>query len=221
MPFSPSRKITNLVLTLEVFNAIAAMEAIGCTLAVLPIFSLCLEYFEYFKTAQSLSADCQILLLKLDFEHERLIIWGEKHGIGNDANGIQDCGPDNWTTNKLKLVKDALNLIEALFKDSRALYDKYGVKQLEPNNEHGQVEVGEKFISTAAPAALQSGHKAIPHRTPAEHNSPNCAVVRACRLAKTYSKSNNCITPRRFPQQAVQRTKKDDTWGGGGDFPKA
>src|SRR5271169_4600629 len=126
------------------------MEAIGCTLAVLPIFSLCLEYFEYFKTAQSLSADCQILLLKLDFEHERFIIWGEKHGIGNDANGIQGSGPSNWTTNKLKLVMDALNLIEALFKDSRALCDKYGVKQLEPNNEHGQVEVSEKFISTAA-----------------------------------------------------------------------
>jgi hypothetical protein len=126
------------------------MEAIGCTLAVLPIFSLCLEYFEYFKTAQSLSADCQILLLKLDFEHERFIIWGEKHGIGNDTNGTQDSGPANWTTDKLKLVKDALNLIEALFKDSRTLYDKYGVKQLEPNNEHGQVEVREKFISTAA-----------------------------------------------------------------------
>lgn len=136
------------------------MEAIGCTLAVLPIFSLCLEYFEYFKTAQSLSADCQILLLKLDFEHERFIIWGEKHRIGIDANGVQDSGPDNWTTDNLNLVKDALTLIEALFKDSRALYDKYGVKQLEPTasrerrgrakNEPRQVEAAGKFISTAA-----------------------------------------------------------------------
>jgi len=124
------------------------MEAFGLAVSVFPIFSLCLEYFEYFKTAQSVSADSQILLLKLDFEHERFVIWGEKHGIGNNTNGTQDPGLDDSPT--LKLVKSALGLIESLFKDSKALYDKYGVKQITSNGEPEQVETKEKFISTAA-----------------------------------------------------------------------
>src|SRR5215469_7080042 len=104
------------------------MKAIGCTRSLLPTFNICLEYFELFKTAQSISANCQILLLKLDFEHERFIIWGEKHGIDDNTNDSQDSGPDNSPTNKLKLVTDVLNQIETIFKDSGTLYDKYGVK---------------------------------------------------------------------------------------------
>jgi hypothetical protein len=122
------------------------MEAIGITLSVFPIFSLCLEYFQYFKTAQSLSFDCQILFLKLDFEHERFVIWGEKHGIREDTNSFESNSLHN---NKSLLVRDALILIEALFKNSTVLYDKYGVKKLDQNN-HEEAEAKTKFISTAA-----------------------------------------------------------------------
>jgi hypothetical protein len=136
------------------------MKTTGCTLSVVvPIFNLCLEHFENFKTAQSFSADCQILLLKLDFEYERFIIWGEKHGIKTDANDSQDSELDNSITSKLMQAKHALNVIEAFFKDSWTLYDKYGVEQLEPNNEPGQVEVKENFISTTALKRFRRGVK--------------------------------------------------------------
>ncbi|EPE30419.1 hypothetical protein GLAREA_03386 [Glarea lozoyensis ATCC 20868] len=92
------------------------MEAIGVTLSVLPIFSVCLEYFQYFKTAQSFSFDSKILLWKLDFEHERFIIWGEKHGCSFGEKDSQSSGPDN---KKRLLVENALTLIAELFKNTR------------------------------------------------------------------------------------------------------
>lgn len=54
------------------------MEAAGVVMGIVPLFFSCLQYFELFKTAQSITFDSQILLLKLDFEHERFIIWGDK-----------------------------------------------------------------------------------------------------------------------------------------------
>src|SRR4051812_21430084 len=104
------------------------MEAIGLALAVVPIFSICLQYFEYFKTAQTLSLDCQLLLIKLDFEHERLIIWGENHGLplGTVSKRAEESGDIISPT--IKLVKEALGHIETLFTDTRTLHDKYGVR---------------------------------------------------------------------------------------------
>jgi hypothetical protein len=131
------------------------MEAIGVTLSVLPIFSVCLEYFQYFKTAQSFSFDSKILLWKLDFEHERFLIWGEKHGGSYNEKDSQSSGPDN---NKHLLVEDALTLIAELFKNSTVLHDKYGVSQ---NGEQSDVEVEGKsrFLSTAALKRFKSRFK--------------------------------------------------------------
>ncbi|KAK4212181.1 prion-inhibition and propagation-domain-containing protein [Rhypophila decipiens] len=126
------------------------MDPVSICLSILPIFKVCLDYFDYFKTVRSLHLDCQILLLKLDFEHERMIIWGEKHGV---FSTIGD-GHDNHELNNPQVSKrlgQALGLINALFSDGERLKSQYGVKLLEDdqksNNASGPKE---KYVTTSA-----------------------------------------------------------------------
>jgi hypothetical protein len=105
------------------------VSAIGLVLGVAPLFSLCLEYFEYFKTAQSLPADAEILLLKLDFEHERFIAWGEANGISKTPDEGQN--PDLVVSSKSDLIKRSLKSIQALFEDSKRLQSDYGLRAVD------------------------------------------------------------------------------------------
>src|SRR4051794_14653357 len=45
------------------------------------LFSTCVECFEYMKTAQNYDEAIEILLVKLDLEKTRLLIWGNAVGI--------------------------------------------------------------------------------------------------------------------------------------------
>ena len=126
------------------------MEAAGVALAVLPIFDLCLKYLEYFKTAQSLVSDCELLVMKLDFEHERLIIWGTKHGLADAINGARAFEEENSSI--VVLVKAALKRLEDLFTNTQNLQDKYGIRQTTSTttDKTNTIEIKARFISTAA-----------------------------------------------------------------------
>ncbi|RTE78958.1 hypothetical protein BHE90_006573 [Fusarium euwallaceae] len=102
------------------------MEPIGLALAVLPAFSVCLEYFQLYKTAKATSFDSQILLFKFDCEHENFIIWGEKHGVLKPS-GDQDRNPELDSPDKAEKISKALELIQTLLSDAKALRDTYGV----------------------------------------------------------------------------------------------
>jgi hypothetical protein len=86
------------------------MEPISFTVGILPLFSVCLEYFEYFKTAQSLPYDLEILMLKLDLEHERFVAWGEINGFSKTRNDDQNPILDNQQ--KTDLIKRGLESIQ-------------------------------------------------------------------------------------------------------------
>ncbi|KAF5684773.1 heterokaryon incompatibility protein het-6 [Fusarium denticulatum] len=102
------------------------MEAFGLTAGILPLFKTCLDYFQLYKTAQASERDTRILLYKLDCEHERFIIWGEKHGAfeehpyeeGHIAPGLSD---------KVPQIEEALKLIRELLSDAEELRGRYGV----------------------------------------------------------------------------------------------
>lgn len=116
------------------------MEPFGIALGV---FNLCLEYFQFFKTAQSWSSDCQILLIKLDFEHWRFILWGEKHITSDDW--------DTLDQRLIHLVAQALGKIQSLFEDGKLLHEKYGLKQVGSEIENStRIKPKERFISSAA-----------------------------------------------------------------------
>lgn len=101
------------------------MEVAGVVLAVFSIFRTCLDYFEYFKTAKSLVSDGELQMLKLDFEHERLVIWGTIHGLGDVPNCNKAIEDDNSPIPHL--VRAALGRLENLFKNTKGLQDKSGV----------------------------------------------------------------------------------------------
>jgi hypothetical protein len=105
------------------------ISGIGLVLALAPLFSICLEYFECFKTAQSLSVDFEVLLLKLDFEHERFIAWGEANGISKTAD--EGRNPELDFPPKANLIKRSLESIQSLFEDSKKLQTEYGLRALD------------------------------------------------------------------------------------------
>lgn len=56
------------------------VEPISLTIGIASLFSTCVKCFDYFKAAQSLAENLKILLVKLDTEKTRLLIWGNAVG---------------------------------------------------------------------------------------------------------------------------------------------
>ena len=102
------------------------MEAIGLLLGLAPLFSICLEYFDYFKTTQTLCEEFELLLLKLDLEHERFIAWGEANGISKPAD--EGRNPELDSPPKAKLIQRSLEAIRSLFENSKKLQAEYGLR---------------------------------------------------------------------------------------------
>ncbi|EKJ68580.1 hypothetical protein FPSE_11238 [Fusarium pseudograminearum CS3096] len=102
------------------------MEAIGLGAGILPMFKLCLDYLQLYKTAQASTIDSQILLYKLDCEHESFNIWGEKHGVF-EAEGSEGRNPELDHADRAPKVTKALELIHGLLSDAEVLRERYGV----------------------------------------------------------------------------------------------
>ena len=106
------------------------MDAISVTLGVVALFKTCIDSFEYFKAASELNRNFEVLLVKLDFEQERLLVWGDVIGIGK-------AGIENLEENALHsdLAKRCLASIKNLLEDTVALKSRYGVR---PVSSHDQ-----------------------------------------------------------------------------------
>jgi hypothetical protein len=57
------------------------MEAIGLAVGTTSLFSTCIECFDLFRAATYYDEYVEILLVKLDLEKTRLLIWGNGVGI--------------------------------------------------------------------------------------------------------------------------------------------
>ena len=53
------------------------------------IFSTCVECFGYFRAAQRMEKDCDILLVKIDIEKTRLLVWGQTVSLLNTSTHQQ------------------------------------------------------------------------------------------------------------------------------------
>ena len=120
------------------------MEPISFAFGVVPLFHSCLEYFQLFKTAQSATLDVQVLLFQLDCHHEDLIIWGEKHGFFTEAEPQAPMSRDVFSR-----LETGLRLLETLFKDSSALYERYGVVVSNGAHEPATTDQDRTFPSSA------------------------------------------------------------------------
>jgi len=110
-----------------------AMEALGLTIGLASLFSTCIECFEYYKTAQSLGTDIQTLLVKLDVEKTRLLIWGNTVGI-LQASVMEGRSPDLDNESTAGVVQRCLEQIKSLLTNATELEAKYGVQKVIHSN---------------------------------------------------------------------------------------
>ncbi|KAK3369552.1 prion-inhibition and propagation-domain-containing protein [Lasiosphaeria ovina] len=85
------------------------------------LFSTCVESFGYFKAAQRMEKDCDILLVKLDIEKTRLLVWGSTIDVFDSGTAALS----NETT--INLLHRCLGSIESLLTDADRLTRDYGV----------------------------------------------------------------------------------------------
>jgi len=134
--------------------------SVGLILGLAPMFSVCLEYFQYFKSAQSFSVDLELLILKLDIEHERMIAWGEANGILKTADEGRNPGFD--IPSKNDLIKRCLSSIHSLFGDSKKLQEYYGLKAIDGNYLEA---TNPKFLSTSGLRSFRKSYSRISKAT--------------------------------------------------------
>ncbi|KAI9783540.1 MAG: hypothetical protein M1839_003710 [Geoglossum umbratile] len=120
---------------------------VGIALGLAPIFS-------------SFSVDLELLILKLDIEHERMIAWGEANGILKTADESRNPGLDLPSTNDL--IKRGLSSIQSLFRDGKKLQEYYG---LQPMNGNYLEAANPKFLSTSGLRSFRKSYSRISKAT--------------------------------------------------------
>ena len=102
------------------------VEPISLSIGIAALFTACIQCFEYLKAATALREDYEILLIKLELEQERLLIWGEDLGIGGqDWSEVQMFKGDSKRQN---LSRRCLHTIKTLLQDAETLKITYGLQ---------------------------------------------------------------------------------------------
>ena len=102
------------------------MDGIGLGIS---IFTTCIECFEYFKAASDLRRSYEVLLIKLEIQQERLLVWGDVVGIGNDE--LDSIEKDKTLSD---LTERCLSTIRRLMQDTETLKSRYGLCAVTPSD---------------------------------------------------------------------------------------
>ena len=98
------------------------IAASAVTLAAL--FSKCIDCFSYFKAAQNCSAEAETLLVKLDCEKARLLVWANTVGILRTEH--QRRYPQLGDPDLETLIRQCITQIIGLLTDAQKLQAEYG-----------------------------------------------------------------------------------------------
>jgi Prion-inhibition and propagation len=108
-------------------------EAIGLTMGALSLtslFSTCVECFGYFSASRDFERDRNILLVKLDFERNKLLIWGNSVGVLRETgDGLLKALSRGKDTHQKS--RKQLECIISILTDTEKLHEKYGVRSSE------------------------------------------------------------------------------------------
>lgn len=109
------------------------VEPISLSIAVATLFTTCIECFEYFKAAKEFQQSSEVLLVKLEYQQERLLVWGDIAGIGGEEqHGFGSVlGYDG---KRQDLTKRCLASIRGLLKNTEILKSKYGLQEYSPDH---------------------------------------------------------------------------------------
>ena len=110
------------------------VEPVSLSIAIATLFTTCIECFEYFKAAKGFEQHFEVLLVKLEYQQERLLVWGDLAGVCNEKR--HDVKPISESEHRRQdLMKRCLDSIHRLLKDTETLKSKYGVRAYTPAND--------------------------------------------------------------------------------------
>lgn len=108
---------------------VVPVEPVSLTMSVVALaslFSTCIECFDYFKAGQALEEDLELLLVKLDVEKTRLLIWGNAVGVLKPEG--EGRVPELNNIQKTELVVRCLESIKSLLSDTDEFQTLYGLR---------------------------------------------------------------------------------------------
>jgi hypothetical protein len=114
---------------LKVPHVMAGVGEVLGAIGLAALFSSCVDCFGYFKASQRMERDSQILLVKLDIEKTRLLVWGNAVGIF-DATSSHSGPAQNSIINDeaaCQLIGRCLKSIESVLTDAEHLTRDCGV----------------------------------------------------------------------------------------------
>ena len=115
-------------------------EPISLSISIATLFTACIECFEYFKAAKGFEQHFEVLLIKLECQQERLLVWGDLAGICNEKQ--HSVGPISESGHKRQdLTKRCLDSIHRLLKDTETLRTKYGLRAYTPASDTPHIQV--------------------------------------------------------------------------------
>ena len=129
------------------------------------LFSTCVECFGYFRASQRMEKDCDILLVKLDIEKTRLLVWGKTVGLLDPSIHHRSSVLSNDET--IDLLQRLLRNIESLLTDTDKLVKSYGLTK--------QTQVGWEidFVSCSSMVLFRRAFKRFWLRNSSVMSKPN------------------------------------------------
>jgi len=94
------------------------------------VFKACIDSFELYKAAEDCEESLKTVLVELDCEKERLLIWAEAIGLVQIESGKRHADIEKHE----KVIKAALEQIRNLLDDATKLQERYGVKVFDDSN---------------------------------------------------------------------------------------
>lgn len=102
------------------------IEPFSATIGVATLFGTCIDCFGYFKAAQALEDDFELLELELDLLKLHLLTWGKSSGL---LDIVSPPPPASPVDEELTLGERCLQKIHSLLTNSAELKLKYGVEE--------------------------------------------------------------------------------------------
>src|SRR5579871_283131 len=97
--------------------------------ALAGLFSTCVECFDYFIAAKSFREDLEILLVKLDLEKTRLLIWGNSVGVLRTKDEPEGRAAELDDAQKVQVIARCLDGVKSLLSDADKLQGRYGLQK--------------------------------------------------------------------------------------------
>jgi hypothetical protein len=139
----------------------SGLEAPAFLIGVAGLFSSCVDAFTYFKLAQRASRDIEVVLLKLDVEKARLLIWGEHVGLFSASHQDRRLLDERVAG----LIRRILSQIEGLLTDSENLRTSYGVRTLDTTLSRAVDYISSKSLSVFRTSASRFWARNAPRLT--------------------------------------------------------